>query len=128
MFVDASGRRQRRIRRLGRLLVIPAAGYVALLISSLLGGPSVSSPFLPQPPRPHTVSRAEPSPSTAPHGTTSHLPAARPAAAPARPSPTATTAAPTPTAGTTPSPTTGSPGRGHSTSVPGAAHRPVKSP
>ena len=127
MFVDASGRRQRRIRRLGRLLVIPAAGYVALLVSSLLGGPGVSSPFLPAPPRPHTAPRAEPSPSTAPRATTPHPAAARPTAVSARPSAPATTA-PRPTASTTPSPSATSPGRGHSTSVPGAAHRPVKSP
>ncbi|MGW2400956.1 hypothetical protein ACWCYY_30780 [Kitasatospora sp. NPDC001664] len=48
VFVDASGRRQRLVRRAGRLLVIPAAGYLALLLSSLLGGPSVDAPFLPQ--------------------------------------------------------------------------------
>lgn len=49
VFVDASGRRQRRVRRLGYLLVIPAAGYAALLLSTLLGGPSVDSPYLPAP-------------------------------------------------------------------------------
>lgn len=49
VFVDPSGRRQRRVRRFGRLLVIPAAGYVALLLSAALGGPSVDSPYLPLP-------------------------------------------------------------------------------
>ncbi|NUP44747.1 MAG: hypothetical protein HOY76_48900, partial [Streptomyces sp.] len=49
VFLDPSGRRQRRIRRFGRLLVIPAAGYAALLISTALGGPSVDSPYLPLP-------------------------------------------------------------------------------
>jgi hypothetical protein len=49
VFVDPSGRRQRRVRRLGRLLVIPAAGYVALLLSAAFGGPSVESPYLPLP-------------------------------------------------------------------------------
>ena len=48
VFVDSSGRRQRRVHRAARLLVIPAGGYVALLISALLGGPSISSPFVPQ--------------------------------------------------------------------------------
>ncbi|WP_051969741.1 hypothetical protein [Kitasatospora azatica] len=54
VFVDASGRRQRRVRRAGRLLAIPAAGYVALLISSALGGPTVHSPLLPLPAPPPT--------------------------------------------------------------------------
>ncbi|WP_225832406.1 hypothetical protein [Streptomyces sp. NK08204] len=53
VFVDSSGRRQRRVLRAARLLVIPAGGYVALLISTLLGGPSVSSPFVPQPDSAH---------------------------------------------------------------------------
>jgi hypothetical protein len=49
VFVDPSGRRQRRVRRIGRLLAIPAAGYVALLLSAALGGPSVDAPYLPRP-------------------------------------------------------------------------------
>ncbi|TVZ94282.1 hypothetical protein [Streptomyces sp. BK340] len=48
VFVDSSGRRQRRVLRAARLLVVPAGGYVALLISTMLGGPSISSPFVPQ--------------------------------------------------------------------------------
>ncbi|MEU6220788.1 hypothetical protein ABZ845_25245 [Streptomyces sp. NPDC047022] len=48
VFVDSSGRRQRRVARAARLLVIPAGGYVALLISAMLGGPTISSPFVPQ--------------------------------------------------------------------------------
>lgn len=48
VFVDASGRRRRRVHRAARLLLIPAGGYVALLISTVLGGPGVSSPFVPQ--------------------------------------------------------------------------------
>ncbi|MEU7434600.1 hypothetical protein AB0B07_27775 [Streptomyces sioyaensis] len=47
VFVDSSGRRQRRVLRAARLLMIPAGGYVAVLISAMLGGPSVSSPFVP---------------------------------------------------------------------------------
>ncbi|WP_354641293.1 hypothetical protein [Kitasatospora camelliae] len=50
VFVDSSGRRQRRVRRLGRLLAVPAVGYLALVLSSLLGGPAIDAPFLPQPP------------------------------------------------------------------------------
>ncbi|MBM9507965.1 hypothetical protein ITX44_26130 [Streptomyces sp. KK5PA1] len=49
VFVDASGRRQRTVRRLGRFLVVPAAGYIALLLSSAFGGPTISSPYLPLP-------------------------------------------------------------------------------
>ncbi|MET9854910.1 hypothetical protein ABZY57_18435, partial [Streptomyces sp. NPDC006450] len=49
VFVDSSGRRQRRVRRLGWLLVVPAVGYVVLLLSSLFGGPTLSSPLLPLP-------------------------------------------------------------------------------
>ncbi|MCB5170082.1 hypothetical protein LG634_35425 [Streptomyces bambusae] len=49
VFVDASGRRQRRVRRIGRLLVVPAAAYVVVLVSTLLGGPTLDAPFLPAP-------------------------------------------------------------------------------
>ncbi|WP_395295521.1 hypothetical protein ACF9IK_19840 [Kitasatospora hibisci] len=52
VFVDSSGRRQRRVRRLGLLLAVPAAGYLVLVASTMLGGPSVSAPFLPLPPAP----------------------------------------------------------------------------
>ncbi|MFI0895160.1 hypothetical protein [Streptomyces sp. NPDC020983] len=52
VFLDPSGRRQRRVRRLGCLLAVPAAGYVALLLSTALGGPSVDSPYLPLPAAP----------------------------------------------------------------------------
>ncbi|MGI5133595.1 MULTISPECIES: hypothetical protein [unclassified Streptomyces] len=59
VFVDSSGRRQRRVLRAARLLVIPAGGYVALLISTLLGGPTLNAPFVPQPDSPHpTTPRA----------------------------------------------------------------------
>ncbi|WP_317444084.1 hypothetical protein [Streptomyces collinus] len=53
VFVDSSGRRQRRVRRAARLLVIPAGGYIALLVSAVLGGPSLNAPFVPQPDSPH---------------------------------------------------------------------------
>ncbi|MEU9046352.1 MULTISPECIES: hypothetical protein [unclassified Kitasatospora] len=67
VFVDASGRRQRRIRRLGAVLAVPAGGYLALLGSTLLGGPTVNAPFLPlpQPPAPSAPAQAS-TPSTAP--------------------------------------------------------------
>ncbi|MGW7423039.1 hypothetical protein ACWGJB_23840 [Streptomyces sp. NPDC054813] len=53
VFVDASGRRQRRVRRAARLLVLPAGVYVALLVSTLLGGPTISAPFVPLPDTTH---------------------------------------------------------------------------
>lgn len=53
VFVDASGRRQRRVRRIGRILVVPAVAYVGLLASTLLGGPTINSPWLPLPAGPH---------------------------------------------------------------------------
>lgn len=62
VFVDPSGRRQRRVLRAARLLVIPAGGYVALLISTMLGGPGISAPFVPQPDPTHPTTP----PATAP--------------------------------------------------------------
>lgn len=111
VFLDASGRRQRRVRRFGRLLVVPAAGYVALLLSAALGGPTVSSPYLPLPeasdhparvssPRPGTHEAPNPATGTpaggrrTPSAATSHAPAATNGA----PSPTASSnVSPTPT-------------------------------
>ncbi|CAM5576905.1 hypothetical protein ACIG0C_17780 [Kitasatospora aureofaciens] len=126
VFVDASGRRQRRIRRLGAVLAVPAGGYLALLASALLGGPTVNAPFLPlpQPPAPSAPApEATPTeaPSAAPEaaalpgagrteapahqgGTTQVVQHPRPTAAAARP---ATGTAPgAPTATTAPAPAT----------------------
>ncbi|GAA1235049.1 hypothetical protein GCM10009665_26520 [Kitasatospora nipponensis] len=102
VFVDGSGRRQRRVRRAGRLLAVPAAGYVVLLVSSALGGPTVNSPFLPLPGPPAT---------SAPPG-----PAAQP------PAPTA--AAPSQGPGGVAGPARSTPS-GHHASAPGAAPLPV---
>ena len=66
VFVDSSGRRQRRVLRAARLLVIPAGGYVALLISTLLGGPSISSPFVPQPDSTHPATPRATAPDASP--------------------------------------------------------------
>ena len=49
VFVDPSGRRRRFARRAGLLLVVPAAGHVALLASTLVGGPTVHTPLVPVP-------------------------------------------------------------------------------
>ncbi|MBW5482786.1 hypothetical protein [Streptomyces bambusae] len=68
VFVDASGRRQRRVRRWAYLLVLPAAAYVVLVVSSLLGGPTVQSPFLPSAQPPHTPRPPGPAAGTTPAG------------------------------------------------------------
>ena len=55
VFVDVSGRRQRRLRRAGAFGVLLAVGYVCVLFSTVLfstvlGGPTTHSPFLSLPP------------------------------------------------------------------------------
>ncbi|MGW1764423.1 hypothetical protein ACWCQL_10135 [Streptomyces sp. NPDC002073] len=60
VFVDASGRRPRTVRRIGRLLVVPAAAYLVVLVSTLLGGPTLDVPFLPLPPPLKALKAAEP--------------------------------------------------------------------
>ncbi|WP_329383147.1 hypothetical protein OG625_20835 [Streptomyces sp. NBC_01351] len=137
VFVDSSGRRQRRVRRLGWLLVVPAAAYVVLVLSSLFGGPTLRSPFLPAPrgadAAPSKSPAAEPSPSASaaprrsatPTGAASHTPT------PGKPtagnesgnetgngSGTAPTAQPT-TGGNGASPGAGSNGQGKPTAPPG---------
>jgi hypothetical protein len=49
VFVDSSGHRHRKIRRLGLVVAIPAVGYLVLLASSVLGGPQVDTPLIPLP-------------------------------------------------------------------------------
>ncbi|MFE4424904.1 hypothetical protein [Streptomyces sp. NPDC056817] len=66
VFVDSSGRRQRRVLRAARLLVIPAGGYIALLISTVLGGPSLSAPFVPQPNSAHPTTPRVTAPDASP--------------------------------------------------------------
>lgn len=111
VFVDPSGRRQRRVRRLGRLLVIPAAGYVALLLSAALGGPSVDSPYLPLPAGgAHGAGGATPR-STAP-GIAGRTPStASKGDAPGSGSPTARATAGSAPAATGPSPRPSAPGK-----------------
>jgi hypothetical protein len=150
VFVDSSGRRQRRVLRAVRLLMIPAGGDVALLVSAVLGGPGITSPSVPQTDSAHRSTPQATAPDSAPPGaghstggTTpeaareSSRPTARstsgPSDGPAAPAaPTATsgsTAAPTrttspaahPTAGSTPAPAASARGR-----AVGSTHRPVK--
>ncbi|MER7463362.1 hypothetical protein [Streptomyces sp. NPDC097981] len=152
VFVDASGRRQRRVRRMGRLLVIPAAAYVVLLISTLMGGPTVRSPFLPSAQAPQGLKGKDPAAGSTPspsigkaaNGTRSPRPPAAPATAPSSATTvtTARTAAPgtgagptgapvgrptaSPGGGATPSP--GGAARGRSTSAPGQGGKPTTHP
>ena len=58
VFVDMSGGRRRRLRILVAALVTPAVAYVALLISTFVGGPTLPA-LLPQPLRPRTGAVAE---------------------------------------------------------------------
>ncbi|RPF37415.1 hypothetical protein [Streptomyces sp. TLI_185] len=141
VFVDASGRRQRRVRRTARLLLIPTGGYVALLISTMLGGPTISAPFVPSPDTPHPTTPS----ATAPDSPSGAGPAAKDAtsgaadgnsraaagqstASSATSEPTATptgTTSPTAdaTAGPTAAPTVAHATKGHGIA---SSHRPAK--
>jgi hypothetical protein len=152
VFVDGSGRRLRRLRVAGAIVVVPAAGYVCLLFSTLLGGPTIHSPFLPlpAPPPAATVLARSPQPvstssSTSgpkqpsvvgvvatqqPGARTSATAAALPAAAPpptATPSPT-TTPSPASTANgkSALAPTPTKTATGKPTALPTPTRRPIK--
>lgn len=86
VFVDASGRRLRRVKLIGLGALGLAAGYVVLLLVALVGGPNIAAPYLPLPAAP--VARALPSTPSAPDSNAAGLPAAEP-----RPAAPATTAA-----------------------------------
>jgi hypothetical protein len=57
VFVDATGRRRRRVHRMGLILAAVAAGYLTLVVSTALGGPTVDAPFLPLPAPPDATAR-----------------------------------------------------------------------
>lgn len=61
VFVDPSGRRRSRARRFGWLLVVPAAAYLVLLVTALLGEPALPRASLPLP---ETKTPAPSSPAT----------------------------------------------------------------
>ncbi|WP_371501150.1 hypothetical protein OG871_30170 [Kitasatospora sp. NBC_00374] len=144
VFVDSSGRRQRLVRRLGRLLVIPAAGYVVLLVSTLLGGPTVHSPLLPAAQAPHPV----PAPPAAPQSAGPTAEVSGTPAPPRTPAPAAngggasvratasrggtSDASPVPSASATtsaePSPSADPGGHGRSSSAPGKTGKPSTHP
>ncbi|MFE2329081.1 hypothetical protein ACFXD5_35145 [Streptomyces sp. NPDC059385] len=96
VFVDSSGRRQQRVRRLGWLLVVPAVAYVVLVLSSLFGGPTLRSPFLPAPrgvdAAPSKPPAAEPRPSASPVPRRSVVPVGGASRAPAPTAPAKPTA------------------------------------
>jgi hypothetical protein len=145
VFVDASGRRQRRVLRAARLLVVPAGGYVALLISTMLGGPGVSAPFVPQPDAAHPAAPSATAPDSPPatarsagsEGVTAAHAGSRPTARQTASAPAGRTAAPTaraaapgpaapasgPTATQTPAPTATHSSKGRAL---GQSHKPVK--
>ncbi len=50
VFVDRSGRRRAVLRRIGPILALPILVYLGLLVSTFVGGPTVSSPLLPEAP------------------------------------------------------------------------------
>ncbi|MFK4084772.1 hypothetical protein ACI2LF_11720 [Kribbella sp. NPDC020789] len=154
VFVDSSGHRHRRIRRLGAVVAIPVVGYVVLLVSSLLGGPRVDTPLIPLPEagRQHPAPRVTPSsaPTTTPSkptatekatagpatvrpvGATTSVPASARPTAPASSAPTTTpaTSAPTvtPTVAPTitPGPPTTTPRHGKPSAPPGRTKTPSK--
>ncbi|MFF5014406.1 hypothetical protein [Streptomyces sp. NPDC001165] len=124
VFVDSSGRRQRLVLRAARLLVIPAGGYVALLISTMLGGPSISSPFVPQSGASHPAVPRATAPDSPP-GTGRTAGSEGPAAARQKSGPAAQkTSSPTdrPTAATAPATTSRSTTITSPTTTPAPAH------
>lgn len=135
VFVDSSGRRQRRVRRFGRLLVVPAVGYVILLVSTLLGGPTVQSPFLPSAQAPHpSVSSPPAAPTTAPptveaQASTGPAPARSAAPAGAAVPARAATSPGAATAGASAAPASTAPGTGESVPASAAGHgKPTSAP
>jgi len=63
VFVDASGRRLRRVQLIGLGVLGLVAGYVVLVLAAFIGGSGVSAPFLPVPAAagPHETPTSRPS-------------------------------------------------------------------
>ncbi|MEU6325628.1 hypothetical protein [Streptomyces sp. NPDC047009] len=129
VFVDSSGRRRRRVLRAAQLLVIPAGGYVVLLISALLGGPTLSAPFVPQPDSTHPTTPSAIAPDAS-SGTGHSAGKGGPTEAQTNSSPTPTqkapgstdgSAAPATSAAAAPGPTAASTGVAPPTSTPTAS-------
>jgi hypothetical protein len=145
VFVDSSGHRHRTVRRLGAVLAIPAGGYVLLLVSSMLGGPQVDTPFIPLPeaakhqPGPKVTKAPERAAETPEPGESVHTPdtSLRPVAAetttPSTPEPptggpTQTPLAPATSAPTTAAPTSSAPTPSTPTVVPTSSNTPTATP
>ncbi len=85
IFVDASGRRLRRVKLLGLAALGLVAGYAVLLLVAFMGGSNVAAPFLPLPAAP--AARDLPSSRAAPASPPAGPRSAGPAAAGAVPAP-----------------------------------------
>lgn len=121
IFVDASGRRLRRIRILGLAALALVAGYVVLLVVALAGGPNVGAPYLPKlagpaaidapasPPKPAASTAVPETGGTLPGGAAAPVPAA-PAAGPAAEAPPPSAPAPVPSAPAAAEPVASQPG------------------
>lgn len=98
IFVDASGRRLRRIKLLGLAVLALVAGYVVLLVVALAGGPNVGAPYLPRLAGPAAIEAPatppKPRPSPAAPAVGAALPGGAAAPAPAAPAPGPTQDAP----------------------------------
>ncbi|UXY20024.1 hypothetical protein N8I84_15835 [Streptomyces cynarae] len=134
VFVDSSGRRQRRVLRAARLLLIPAGGYVALLISAALGGPTLDAPFVPQPdPAHHPAKPSVAAPDSSPEAgrsagsasPTRARQASRPTARPTASTAPAATSAPTAGASPAPAATHAAAPTPRGRAI-GSSHKPVK--
>lgn len=141
VFVDASGRRARRIRRLAAIIVLGCLGYgMALLIAALTGVP-IEGAIVPYPAigghqhsdRPAVGPTNQPTPTgTSEQPSGDATPSATLASASAIPTAAHTTGRPSAT--TTAARTTGQPTatatatRGKSTTAPGVTHKPTTRP
>jgi hypothetical protein len=75
VFVDASGRRLRLVKRIGLGALGLVAGYVVLLLVAFIGGSNIAAPYLPLPPAPAApAARDLPSSPSAPASNVAGLP------------------------------------------------------
>ncbi|MGW1808822.1 hypothetical protein [Streptomyces sp. NPDC002078] len=142
VFVDASGRRGRRFRRLGMAVAVACAGYAAVIAATLLSGNS-TAPWLPVPGQgddkpagqrhtsPHPSASSAPSLSGPGAVTGTGVPAsvgatAVPGAGSSSPAPGGSAAA-TPTAGVSATATPSGPGDSPSASAPSTGTSPTAS-
>jgi hypothetical protein len=65
VFLDVTGRRLRRVRVLGAAAAFVVIGYLGLLVSAALGGPTIDAPFLPRPMTPNQLVAKSPKAGTA---------------------------------------------------------------